>query len=598
MFFRLSLKYRIALVIFLLEAIMMTAVLWNTTDEALNAARKHQQANHNVILTLLSELSRTALLTEEYSDLQLYFEQIENQPDIENIILTDTNDHIVVSSTIDQIGQTLPNLNDTQSLYWRNNLVDSEAGNLGLIALQFTNKSLFSASESIRRQGITTAAIGMSIILAIGLMVGFALTRRLERITQAAKDFANGKLDAQSKITGFDELGTLGKTFDHMVIDVSNKQQELEKHQQHLENLVDQRTKTIREQAQIINQIHDSIILTDLKGIIKTWNNGAKRLFGYHESETLGQHIEFIYPENEQELLTDRISHLQKEGNYESEVKMYRKNGEIFYGHLSLSLQRDENNNPIGMIGYSMDITARKNAENELLKRTKQLEVSNKELEAFSYSVSHDLRSPLRGIHGYSSALIEDYNNQLDDNGKRMLERIQKNSIRMGHLIDDLLKLSRISRRQVKKSETDLSYLAKGIISRLHNEEPHRKIDINIEDNLKSRCDKDLLHIALENLFGNAWKYTSKKDKAKIEFGIKNIDNKEVFYIKDNGAGFDMAYSNKLFGAFQRLHHANEFEGTGIGLATVSRIIHRHYGRIWAEAEVNKGATFYFELPK
>jgi len=598
MFFKLSLKYRIALVIFLLEAIMMTAVLWNTTDEALDAANKHQQANHKVILTLLSELSRTALLTEEYSDLQLYFEQIQDQPDIKNITLTDSNNHIVVSSNIDQIGQTLPNLNNSESLYWRNNLVNSEAGNLGLIALQFTNQSLFSANESIRRQGITTAAIGMSIILAVGLMVGFALTRRLERITQAATDFANGKLDAQSNITGFDELGTLGRTFDHMVIDVSNKQQELEKHQIHLESLVDQRTKTVREQTQIINQIHDSIILTNLHGIIKTWNNGARRLFGYKESEALGQHIKFIYPEDEHELLADRLSQLQKNGSYESEVKMFRKNGEMFFGYLSLSLQRDENNNSIGMIGYSMDITARKNAEDELLKRTKQLEVSNKELEAFSYSVSHDLRSPLRGIHGHCSALIDDYEDKLDENGMRMLDRIQNNSIRMGHLIDDLLKLSRISRRQVKKSETDLSYLAKGIITHLHNQEPHRQIDINIGNNLKSHCDKDLLHIALENLLGNAWKYTSKKDKTKIEFGVKNIEDKEVFFIKDNGAGFDMAYSKKLFGAFQRLHHVHEFEGTGIGLATVARIIHRHYGKIWAEAEVDKGATFYFELPK
>ncbi len=219
------------------------------------------------------------------------------------------------------------------------------------------------------------------------------------------------------------------------------------------------------------------------------------------------------------------------------------------------------------------------------------------ELEAFSYSVSHDLRAPLRGIDGFSQALLEDYADQLDDQGKHYLQRVRAGAQRMGELIDDLLKLSRVSRAEMRTSPLDLSLLAREVADRLKQSEPQRQVELVIAEGLTAHGDPQLLRVALENLIGNAWKFTSKKADARIEVGRALRDDRAAFFVRDNGAGFDMAYVGKIFGAFQRLHEATEFPGTGIGLATVQRVIQRHGGKLWAEGEIDKGATLYFTLP-
>ncbi|NPE08126.1 MAG: PAS domain S-box protein [Asgard group archaeon] len=230
--------------------------------------------------------------------------------------------------------------------------------------------------------------------------------------------------------------------------------------------------------------------------------------------------------------------------------------------------------------------------------RTSQLLSVNKELEAFSYSVSHDLRTPLRSIDGFSQALLEDYTNQLDETGKDYLTRVRSACKRMSNLIDDILSLSRLTRKDMDLREINLSELANNIISEFQENEPDRKVKVKVEDNVKVLGDSTLIRTIMENLLGNAWKFTSKKQKARIDFGRKIINNEEVYYIQDDGVGFDAAYADKLFAVFQRLHTYTEFKGTGIGLAIVQRIVNRHGGRIWAESEVGKGATFYFTLPK
>jgi signal transduction histidine kinase len=225
------------------------------------------------------------------------------------------------------------------------------------------------------------------------------------------------------------------------------------------------------------------------------------------------------------------------------------------------------------------------------------IEFANIELESFSYSVSHDLRTPLRSIDGFSLSLLEGYSDKLDDKGKDFLKRIRNATQRMGQLIDELLKLSKLSKSEMSYEIINLSELAGSVISELSSINPEHKVTCNVEANLSAKCDKTLITLVLENLFNNAFKFTGKSADAHIEFGLKGDKNKPVFFIKDNGAGFDMAYNNLLFGAFQRLHRVTEFPGNGIGLATVNRIIHKHGGEIWAEAEVNKGATFFFTLP-
>lgn len=227
---------------------------------------------------------------------------------------------------------------------------------------------------------------------------------------------------------------------------------------------------------------------------------------------------------------------------------------------------------------------------------TMQLEVANKELEAFSYSVSHDLRAPLRSIEGFSEFLLQDYADKLDDEGKNYLQRVCEATQRMSELIDDLLSLSRVTRMEMRREKVDLSVLGQNIAANLQQTTSERQVEIVITEGLIVNGDRRLLRIVLENLLGNAWKFTGKLPQARIEIGVTLDEGQQAYFVLDNGAGFDMTYAEKLFGAFQRLHSMTEFPGNGIGLATVQRIIHRHGGRVWAKGAVGQGAAFYFTL--
>lgn len=233
----------------------------------------------------------------------------------------------------------------------------------------------------------------------------------------------------------------------------------------------------------------------------------------------------------------------------------------------------------------------------ELKQRTVQLELANRELEAFSYSVSHDLRAPLRSINGFSQALLEECGPALSPTAKSYLNRVRAATVRMGQLIEGILELGRVTRSQVRVGPVNLSALAEEIAAELRASDPVRSVQFAIARNACARGDSRLLHSVLANLLGNAWKFTSKQPLAKIEFGVSEDGGERVFFVRDNGVGFDMAYADRLFGPFQRLHHLTEFEGAGIGLATVQRIIYRHGGKIWAEGAVGRGAAFYFTLP-
>lgn len=248
----------------------------------------------------------------------------------------------------------------------------------------------------------------------------------------------------------------------------------------------------------------------------------------------------------------------------------------------------------------AMEEVNRLNAELErrVIARTSELEVSNRELESFCYSVSHDLRAPLRHIDGYSKILLDEYRDLIGEEGAMHLDGVRRSTAKMGDLIDDLLQLSRVTRSELRKATVDISVMAHEIADELSSSAPEREVNFFIEDGIVVNADAHLIRIVMDNLLMNAWKYTAKKPEARIEFGRAFVANKNAIFVRDNGAGFDMQYADKLFGAFQRLHRVEEFEGTGVGLATVLRIISRHGGTVWGEGAVDKGATFYFTLPE
>jgi light-regulated signal transduction histidine kinase (bacteriophytochrome) len=263
----------------------------------------------------------------------------------------------------------------------------------------------------------------------------------------------------------------------------------------------------------------------------------------------------------------------------------------------------DAHGNPLAILVINHDITQRKQYQQQLEQGSQEISranaalvEANKELESFSYSVSHDLRAPLRSIDGFSCMLLENFSGTLDDTCKDYLDRIRAATRRMGVLIDDLLTLSRVTRGAFQLQPVDLSALALSITSDLKRAEPGRQVDLQIEDGLTAVADPGLLRVVLENLFSNAWKFTSKLPFAHIKFGKLDLNGTPTYFVRDNGAGFDSASADRLFEAFQRLHSVTDFPGTGVGLATVQRIVHRHGGQIWAEGAPNQGAAFYFTL--
>ncbi len=288
---------------------------------------------------------------------------------------------------------------------------------------------------------------------------------------------------------------------------------------------------------------------------------------------------------------------LAGEQDYDITFRVIHADESVHFIKASALVQRNEQGIPQRMVGLNCDITERKQAEALIQYTTAQLKASNRELESFAYSVSHDLRAPLRGIDGFSQALLEDYGDTFDEVGRNYFDRIRKNVNRMGLLIDDLLNLSRVSRTEIRYTRVNLSLLAQELVNDLRMADPNRHVDVTITPNLEICADVTLMRVALTNLLDNAWKFTSRESIARIEFGTMHKDGHLTYFVRDNGVGFDMAYVNKLFGVFQRLHNTHEFPGTGIGLATVQRVIHRHGGTVEAEGAIEQGATFYFTVP-
>lgn len=451
----------------------------------------------------------------------------------------------------------------------------------------------------IQRQAVNLSLIMSVAALLMVAMLHILITRRVTGFAAAARQLAAGDLNARMKATGRDELAYMARSFNTMVERICASQRAL------IES--EERFRTVAKATN--DAVWDWNLLTNLIW----WNEGVYTLFKYSHDKVqpeISWWNEHIHPDDRDHILNDIHTVINGQGDHWLAEYRFLRADNSYADILDRGfVMRDSSGKPVRMIGAMQDISLRKKAERDLRalnealeeriqERTRQLEVVNKELESFAYSVSHDLRAPLRALSGFSQALAEDYTDTLDGTAKDYLNRIKAASQRMGQLIDDLLKLSRVTRTELQLKKISLSELVTKVCTAIKQSEPQYRVVFNIEPDVSAYGDPKLLEIALDNLLNNAWKFTHKAEKPCIEFGKKELQGETVYFVSDNGAGFNMDYVSKLFKPFERLHSATEFEGTGIGLSIVSRIILRHGGRVWAESEEGKGATFYFTLPE
>jgi PAS domain S-box-containing protein len=383
---------------------------------------------------------------------------------------------------------------------------------------------------------------------------------------------------------------------------VLSVERELRQARNELEIEVAERT----QQASLLDLTHDSIFVRDMSNIITYWNRGAQELYGWTAEEAIGKRAEEllqpVFPAPIEEIRAE----LLRSGRWDGELESTRAGGTRVVTSSRWSLRRDEQGRPTAILATSNEITERKRWEQQILtlneelgKRTAELEAINKELEAFAYSISHDLRAPLRHMVGFTQLLQKNTAKLLNERNQRYVMMILESAQRMGNLIDDLLAFSRIGRAETHKAMVNLEQLVEEALTEVRLDTEGRNIVWRVGALPACYGDRSMLRLALVNLISNAVKFTCTRSPAEIEIGCTNQDQDQlVVFIRDNGVGFDMKYVSKLFGVFQRLHPWEAFEGTGIGLATVQRIAHRHGGKAWAEGVVDKGATFYFSLPK
>lgn len=435
------------------------------------------------------------------------------------------------------------------------------------------------------------AAIGAG-VTATSFVISRSIIKPVTRLHEETEIIGSGNFDHRVGTDATDEIGQLSRGFDRMTEALKRQTMAVEESENRIRYLME--------------TVPVGISISTPEGSVPEVNSTLWKTFGYDSKEEFIKVPAFVhyYDQKDGERFTELYGKVGEVRGFEARFK--RKNGAMFWGFMNSLTQTTENRTLY--LSTFQDITERKQAEEEIkrlneeleqrvIDRTAQLETANKELEMFSYSVSHDLRAPLRAIDGFSQVLLEDYAGRLDASGKDYLQRVRAASQRMAQLIDDMLKLSLVTRAELCREEVDLSALAQEIVAELFRVQPSREVEFTVTSGLCTHGDPKLLRIALENLLGNAWKFTGKRSGARIEFGMTHRDGGAVYFVRDNGVGFDMSYAGKLFGAFQRLHDSSEFPGTGIGLATVQRVIHRHSGKVWAEGDVEKGATFYFSLP-
>ncbi|MCL4505197.1 MAG: PAS domain S-box protein [Chloroflexi bacterium] len=478
------------------------------------------------------------------------------------------------------------------------------AGSHWAVVYEESTQIAFAPIEELARD-LALLGAGEAILL---ILSSVAITRQitgpLKQLAITAQAISAGDLTRRIEVRSKDELGLLADEFNQMAASLG------------------QAIERLRLQGAALESAANAIVITDREGAVRWVNAAFTALTGYTAEEVIGRNPRVLKSGKQDAAFYRNLWETILAGQvWHGEIINRRKDGSQYTEEMTITPVRDERGEITHYIAIKQNITERKQAEEEIQKlnaeleqrvvqRTAQLEAANKELEAFSYTVSHDLRAPLRAIDGFSRVLLEKYAAQLPTEAQRYQQMVRGNARQMGQLIDDLLTFSRLSRQPLKIQTVTPADLVRQVLQDLRQEQEGRRIEMTIGDFPPCQADPALLRQVWINLIANALKYTRKREVARIEVGVmpmtdsrwQMVDNQQTdiqpcaYFVRDNGVGFDMRYADKLFGVFQRLHRMEEYEGTGVGLAIVQRIIHRHGGRVWAEAEVDKGATFYFTV--
>jgi len=526
-------------------------------------------------------------------------------PDIVRLVLKENRGDIAITRERPQT-DTLGELIDNRVQIVRG--IDA----LGEIHVLYTTAGI---EQRLLQSRYELILLSLASLLGLAFVILYAargVVRPIEKLTEVARAMASGQQDQEIHTDGAEELVVLGESFLRMRDAIRTQMADLAEKNQQLVAEVAQRREAEQERDRLVSILDattDLVSMADPQGNLLYLNRAGRAMTGLGNRHVSEIPIPGIHPVWAADLIMQQaIPTAIRDGSWSGDTALLTADGREIPVSQVILAHYDSTGQLQYLSTIMRDITERKRAEDEIRMlnttleqrvraRTAELEATMRELEAFSYSVSHDLRAPLRAIDGFSRIVVEDHAAQLDAEARGYLERVRNAVQRMGVQIDELLELSRVGRAAMNLTDVDITRLANKVVEQLRAGDPARTVQVTITPALAGRGDERLLRLVLENLLGNAWKYTRHTADAHVEFGSRKEGGESAFFVRDNGAGFDMAYVDKLYKPFQRLHRAEDYEGTGVGLAIVARIVTRHGGRVWAEGQVGKGATFFFTLP-
>ena len=598
-----SLRSRLLLACSLVEIVLLSLLLSNSVRLINEALEASVESALQQTVPMLNAIIAPNLVEGDYATLQDSLNEVVNAhaKGVVYVLVLDgqqriaaragINDTRLLPPPVTHIGSRLD-----QPVLHLQQPVTFAGQTLGTLRFGLSTEIIANARSALLQQGGLIATVEVALTFLLLSLLGFWLTKNLAHLVSGSQAIAAGHYDRPVPVSGNDEIAELASNFNRMAGSVQQKMQELRASESEYRALFEQAAVGM---GHIGVQDHCWLRV----------NPKLAEILDCEPQQLLGKSFTALFQPADMPTVERNRTRLDSGERqvFENDVQLRRTDGTLVWSRLTASLHRNEAGEPQYYIAVVQDDSKRKAAEAELehyrihledlvAQRTTALAAANRELESFSYSVSHDLKVPLRSIDGFSQILAEDYESLLDNSGRDYLQRIRRAVQHMGRLTDALLSLAKVGRGECRLETLDFSDLAQGVVDDLKIAHPRHKVNVVVQPGMQIVADANLLRTAMQSLLDNAWKFTGKAADPQVEIGSFNVQGNTVFFVRDNGAGFNPAYSSRLFGVFQRLHTAEEFQGTGVGLATVQRVIHRHGGRIWAEAEPGRGAVFYFTI--